>query len=225
MNFLIQVKYIKYNNKLYFSFLEIETIKIPNRNFKVHQDSQESIFKPGKKLVKIIREHKTEHKFTGELIPAIPELKPFIRKKYYFEYINNYHDEKEEEHNKLLKENLIMSNANKESNNLESSSNKKIFTKQFYENISNNKLLGVTFTKESFNALKKKVLPKTRNDDYIKNTNSVFRHLEGKKLANIKTLQENRQRDIDYVINLNNWGIKTEPMNFKLFNLPKLIKE
>ncbi len=49
-----------------------------------------------------------------------------------------------------------MSNANKESNNLESSSNKKIFTKQFYENISNNKLLGVTFTKESFNALKKK---------------------------------------------------------------------
>ena len=49
-----------------------------------------------------------------------------------------------------------MSNANKESNNLESSSNKKIFTKQFYENISNNKLLGVTFTKDSFNALKKK---------------------------------------------------------------------
>ena len=118
-----------------------------------------------------------------------------------------------------------MSNANKESNNLESSSNKKIFTKQFYENISNNKLLGVTFTKESFNALKKKVLPKTRNDDYIKNTSSVFRHLEGKKLANIKTQQENRQRDIDYVISLNNWGIKTEPLNFKYFNLPKLIKE
>ena len=118
-----------------------------------------------------------------------------------------------------------MSNSNNENNNFESSSNKKLFTKQFYENISNNKLLGVTFTKESFNALKKKVLPKISNDDYIKNTNSVFRHLEGKKLANIKTLQENRQRDIDYVINLNNWGIKTEPLNFKLFNLPKLIKE
>ena len=80
MNFLIQVKYIKYNNKLYFSFLEIETIKIPNRNFKVHQYSQESIFKPGKKLVKLIRENKTIHKFSDELIPAIKEIKPFIKK-------------------------------------------------------------------------------------------------------------------------------------------------
>ena len=80
MNFLIQVKYIKYNNKLYFSFLEIETIKIPNRNFKVQQYSQESIFKPGKKLVKLIRENKTIHKFSDELIPAIKEIKPFIKK-------------------------------------------------------------------------------------------------------------------------------------------------
>jgi hypothetical protein len=225
MNFLIQVKYIKYNNKLYFSFLEIETIKIPNRNFKVQQYSQESIFKPGKKLVKLIRENKTIHKFSDELIPAIKEIKPFIKKKYYFEQINDYHNEKEEEYNKKLKETAIINNKSDYFNNSFDITFKKDFTKHFYENISNNKLLGVTFTKESFNALKKKTLPKINKDDYLKNSNSIFRHFEGKKMASLKSKQENRERDINYVISLNNWGRKTESLGFKSISLIKKDKE
>ncbi len=98
--------------------------------------------------------------------------------------------------------------------------NKIDYTKQFYENISNNKLLGVTFTKDTFNSLKKKSRPKiSQQDEYLKNSKNVWKHLEGKKLANLKTEQENLQRDIDYVTSLNDWASKTEYKSFRPFNI------
>ena len=116
----------------------------------------------------------------------------------------------------MLKENLIMNTASDNNTN----TNKADFTKHFYENISNNKLLGVTFTKDSFNALRKKSRPKlSQQDEYLKNSKNVWKHLEGKKLANLKTEQENLQRDIDYVTSLNDWASKTEYKSFRPFNI------
>ena len=126
----------------------------PKRKLLAPGYSKELEFKFGKKMIKPIKEKKSIHKFEGELFPTLDRTKIYEKKKYYFEKINDYHNEKEDEHNKLLKDNLIMSHTN--DNNL--NSNKSGFTKQFYENISNNKLLGVTFTKDSFNALKKNKL-------------------------------------------------------------------
>ena len=172
--------------------------------------------RPGKKMIKPIKEKRAIPKFEGELFPTLAEDKIFSTKKYYFEKINDYHDEKENEHNRILKENLIMNTVSDNSLN----TNKADFTKQFYENISNNKLLGVTFTKDSFNALKKKSRPKlSQQDEYLKNSKNVWKHLEGKKLANLKTEQENLQRDIDYVTSLNDWASKTEYKSFRPFNI------
>ena len=167
-------------------------------------------------MIKPIKEKRAIPKFEGELFPTLAEDKIFSTKKYYFEKINDYHDEKENEHNRILKENLIMNTVSDNSLN----TNKADFTKQFYENISNNKLLGVTFTKDSFNALKKKSRPKlSQQDEYLKNSKNVWKHLEGKKLANLKTEQENLQRDIDYVTSLNDWASKTEYKSFRPFNI------
>ena len=178
--------------------------------------SKESEFRFGKRMIKPIKEKRAIHKFEGELFPTLAEDKIFSTKKYYFEKINDYHDERENEHNRMLKENLIMNTASDNNTN----TNKADFTKHFYENISNNKLLGVTFTKDSFNALREKSRPKlSQQDEYLKNSKNVWKHLEGKKLANLKTEQENLQRDIDYVTSLNDWASKTEYKSFRPFNI------
>ena len=188
----------------------------PKRKLLAPGYSKELEFKFGKKMIKPIKEKKSIHKFEGELFPTLDRKKIYEKKKYYFEKINDYHNEKEDEHNKLLKDNLIMSHTN--DNNL--NSNKSGFTKQFYENISNNKLLGVTFTKDSFNALKKKQINKFNpQDEYLKNSKNVWRHLQGQKLANLKSEQENLQRDIDYVVSLNDWASKTEYKSFRPFKI------
>ena len=178
--------------------------------------SKESEFRFGKRMIKPIKEKRAIHKFEGELFPTLAEDKIFSTKKYYFEKINDYHNERENEHNRIMKESIIMNTASEKSLN----TNKIDYTKQFYENISNNKLLGVTFTKDSFNALKKKSRPKlSQQDEYLKNSKNVWKHLEGKKLANLKTEQENLQRDIDYVTSLNDWASKTEYKSFRPFNI------
>ena len=44
-------------------------------------------------------------------------------------------------------------------------------------------------------------------------------------MASLKSKQENRERDINYVISLNNWGRKTESLGFKSISLIKKDKE
>ena len=138
--------------------------------------SQEYVFKPCLKKVKPI-DSRTLHQLGEGIFPTPPEINTFIPKIYRFQQIEDYHLKKQEEHNKLLNENLIMNK-----NNLNNNNNKTGFTKEFYDNISNNKLLGITFTKELYYTYK----------------NNVRR----KKEIDLKNEQENFQKDVDYVTSL-----------------------
>ena len=79
---------------------------------------------------------------------------------------------------------------NKNNNNL-SGNNKTGFTKEFYENISNNKLLGITFTKELYYTYKNNNKQKKEINEFIKTNSDVRRHLENKRAFNLKNEQEN----------------------------------
>ena len=92
------------------------------------------------------------------IFPTPTEINSFIPKIYRFQKIYDYHLKIQEDNNKLLNENLIM---NRNNNNL--NSNKTGFTKEFYDNISNNKLLGITFNKELYYNYKNNVRRKKRN--------------------------------------------------------------
>ena len=127
------------------------------------------------------------------LFPAQPENNTFIPKIYRFQEIENYHLKKQEEYNKLLNENLIM---NKNGN---SGGSKTGFTKEFYDNISNNKLLGITFTKELYYTYKNNNKQKKEVNEFIKSNSNVRKHFENKRALNLKNEQENLQRDVNYV--------------------------
>ena len=78
------------------------------------------------------------------------------------------------------------------------------FTKQFFENVSNNKLLGVTITKDTFNNLMSKTtsLPRVSQNEYLKNSKNEWKKKEIDKISTLKMEQENLQRDINYVTRL-----------------------
>ena len=158
--------------------------------------SQEYVFKPCLKKVKPI-DSRTLHQLGEGIFPTPPEINSFIPKIYRFQKINDYHLKKQEEHNKLLNENLIM---NKNNNNL--SNYKTGFTKEFYDNISNNKLLGITFTKELYYTYKNNIRRKKEINEFIKNNSDVLKHLENKKEIDLKNEQENFQKDVNYVNSL-----------------------
>ena len=73
------------------------------------------------------------------------------------------------------------------------------FTKEFYDNISNNKLLGITFTKELYYTYKNNNKQKKEVNEFIKSNSNVRKHFENKRALNLKNEQENLQKDIDYV--------------------------
>jgi hypothetical protein len=178
-------------------FSEKEPVIKPRHKSFNQRYSQEYIFRPCLKKVKPI-DSRTLHQLGEGIFPTPPEINCFIPKIYRFQKIDEYHMKKQEEHNKLLNENLIM---NKNSNNL-SSNNKTGFTKEFYENISNNKLLGITFTKELYYTYKNNNKQKKEINEFIKTNSDVRRHLENKRAINLKNEQENFQKDVDYVTSL-----------------------
>ena len=157
--------------------------------------SQEYIFRPCLKKVKPI-DSRTLHQLGEGIFPTPPEISTFIPKIYRFQKIEDYHHKKQEEHEKLLNENLIM---NKNNNN---NSNKTGFTKEFYDNISNNKLLGITFTKELYYTYKNNTQRKKEINEFIKTNSDVRKHFETKKALNLKNEQENFKKDVDYVTSL-----------------------
>ena len=158
--------------------------------------SQEYVFKPCLKKVKPI-DSRTLHQLGEGIFPTPPEINSFIPKIYRFQQIEDYHLKKQEEHNKLLNENLIMNK-----NNLNNNNNKTGFTKEFYDNISNNKLLGITFTKELYYTYKNNVKRKKEINEFIKNNSNALKLLENKKEIDLKNEQENFQKDVDYVTSL-----------------------
>ena len=178
-------------------FSEKEPVIKPRHKSFNQRYSQEYIFRPCLKKVKPI-DSRTLHQLGEGIFPTPPEINCFIPKIYRFQQIDDYHMKKQEEHNKLLNENLIM---NKNNSNL-SSNNKTGFTKEFYENISNNKLLGITFTKELYYTYKNNNKQKKEINEFIKTNSDVRRHLENKRAINLKNEQENFQKDVDYVTSL-----------------------
>ena len=160
-------------------FSEKEPIIKPRHKSFNQRYSQEYIFRPCLKKVKPI-DSRTLHQLGEGIFPTPPEINCFIPKIYRFQQIDDYHMKKQEEHNKLLNENLIM---NKNNNNL-GSNNKTGFTKELYYTYKNN------------NKQKKEI------NELIKTNSDVRRHLENKRAINLKNEQENFQKDVDYVTSL-----------------------
>ena len=140
--------------------------------------SQEYVFKPCLKKVKPI-DSRTLHQLGEGIFPTPPEINTFIPKIYRFQQIEDYHLKKQEEHNKLLNENLIMNK-----NNLNNNNNKTGFTKELYYTYKNN------------------VRRKKEINEFIKNNSNALKHLENKKEIDLKNEQENFQKDVDYVTSL-----------------------
>ena len=178
-------------------FSENEPVIKPRHRSFNQRYSQEYIFRPCIKKVKPI-DSRTLHQLGEGIFPTPPEINCFIPKIYRFQKIEEYHLKKQEEHNKLLNENLIMNKNNSSLNN----NNKTGFTKEFYDNISNNKLLGITFTKELYYTYKNNNKQKKEINEFIKTNSDVRKHLENKRAINLKNEQENFQKDVDYVTSL-----------------------
>ena len=174
-------------------FSENEPIIKPRHRVINQPHSTEYIFKPCIKKVKPI-DTRTPHQMGEGLFPTITEINAFIPKVYRFQQIEEYHKKKQEDYDKLLNENLIM---NKNSNT--GTGSKTGFTKEFYENISNNKLLGITFTKELYYTYKNNNKQKKEVNEFIKSNSNVRKHFENKRALNLKNEQENLQKDVDYV--------------------------
>ena len=149
----------------------------------------------GKKVKPI--DSRTLHQLGEGIYPTPPEIIGFKKRYYEFQKIEDYHLKKQEEHNKLLNENLIMNKNNNASNN-----NKTGFTKEFYENISNNKLLGITFNKELYYNYKNSNKRKKEINEFIKTNSNERKHMEVKRALNLKNERENFQKDVNYVTSL-----------------------
>ena len=177
-------------------FSENEPVMRPcHRTFTV-KDSPEYVFRPCLKKVKPI-DSRTLHQLGEGIYPTPPEIIGFKKRYYEFQKIEDYHLKKQEEHNKLLNENLIMNKNNNASNN-----NKTGFTKEFYENISNNKLLGITFNKELYYNYKNSNKRKKEINEFIKTNSNERKHMEDKRALNLKNERENFQKDVNYVTSL-----------------------
>jgi len=177
-------------------FSENEPVMRPcHRTFTV-KDSPEYVFRPCLKKVKPI-DSRTLHQLGEGIYPTPPEIIGFKKRYYEFQKIEDYHLKKQEEHNKLLNENLIMNKNNNASNN-----NKTGFTKEFYENISNNKLLGITFNKELYYNYKNSHKRKKEINEFIKTNTNERKHMEVKRALNLKNERENFQKDVNYVTSL-----------------------
>ena len=177
-------------------FSENEPVMRPcHRTFTV-KDTPEYVFRPCLKKVKPI-DSRTLHQLGEGIYPTPPEIIGFKKRYYEFQKIEDYHLKKQEEHNKLLNENLIMNKNNNASNN-----NKTGFTKEFYENISNNKLLGITFNKELYYNYKNSNKRKKEINEFIKTNSNERKHMEVKRALNLKNERENFQKDVNYVTSL-----------------------
>jgi len=176
-------------------FSENEPIKKPSHKTFNIKKSPEYIFRPCLKKVKPI-DTRTLHQLGEGISPSPPDMSVFTPRIYEFQKIEEYHLKKQEEHNKLLNENLIM-NKNANNNNPKTG-----FTREFYDNISNNKLLGITFTKELYNNYKNNNNKKKEINEFIKNNTNIRKHIEVKKALNLKNERENFQKDVNYVNSL-----------------------
>ena len=153
-------------------------------------------------MVTQVHETKKEKKTAFELFPARTQGRPFLQKKYYFQRQDDYYRRLKEREEELLKRKGLM-NTNMNDPNADIG-----FSKQFFENVSNNKLLGITITKEAFNQMmnKSQKLPKIDGalKEILLQNRFEWKQRQNKKISDMKKEQETLQRDIKYVEGLEN---------------------
>lgn len=149
-------------------------------------------------MVKPEKEKLKKGKFADELFPAIPINRILNNKKCYFERKNDYYETVYLKHQKLLHDNKLLNYSNKSNNE-----NKAAVSKQFFDTISNNKLLGITFNKEAYMSLNAlKYIKKKEKNEYLNTEKNLWLRKENQKLASVRQKEENMQKDINYVTNL-----------------------
>lgn len=215
------------NHKIFFDTKD--TLPIPKKKYFNSCSTEEWTFKPGTKRVKPIIKQEKKLLFTEQFpLKSDKETKIFncsminimMKKEYDFERRDNYYKKKEKEFNRKVNESLLM-NKNKSTTFFEPKINirqnlvGKSLTKEFYQNISNNKVLGVDFNKDIHNLMKNKKeltrLKKVRKKIEKKRNKSMLileRFKESKKIMEEMTRKENYEKDIHYVLSLDNWKPK-----------------
>jgi len=129
-----------------------------------------------------------------------------INREYDFEKRAKYYKMIQSNHDKKMKENEII-NKNKNSNiglNIKGNNQVKKFNKQFYENVSSNKNLGVTLNQKLYRKYQNKYEKMKKNNFGIINKRKInsYKYLnDNKKNLEIKKEQELKY-DIDYVLSL-----------------------
>ncbi len=132
-----------------------------------------------------------------------------VNREYDFEKRANYYKMMEDNYNKKKKENEIMKKNKSNSIGIVIHDNNptKGFNRQFFENVSKNKILGVTLTHDLYHNYKNKIEKK-------KKYNNVFRLAKKNKIKNMKHLdsrnkildmiqkREKLKHDIEYVTSL-----------------------
>ena len=115
----------------------------------------------------------------------------------------------QENYNKKLNENELM-NKNKSNSigiTINDNNPSKIFSKQFYDKVSSNKILGVTLTHDLYQKYKSKVekMKKFNNDfrNAKKRKVNSYKYLNSrKKVLEMMKKQEKLKHDIEYVTSL-----------------------
>lgn len=188
----------------YFSILDNEPPLPPKRRNLSQPISKEYEFKPCLKMVK--PETDARNKIQGIKVfqPSYTQNKERLEKRHYFEY-------RKEHINKLQQKELESNTApvlNEEFRLL----NKIGFSKKNLDNLPNNKLLGLNFSKDnkSFNFNESKKSDKKKSS-FTPNTNldhaskNIWMKKEQEQFNNLKIEKENLKKDMDYVKTLDIW--------------------
>ena len=133
-----------------------------------------------------------------------------INRVYDFERRAKYYKMIQDNYDKKMKENEIINKAKNNNMGLSINSNNPVkgFNRKFFENVSNNKILKVTLTKDLYHKYKNKIEKMKKFNSDFRNANkkrkiNSYKDLSSKKkLLEMMKQQEKLKHDIDYVTSL-----------------------
>ena len=177
--FKIDESIIKPRNKTIVKPREKKIINIPNKR-KINKWLEQSVNKSQK-----------------DIFPTIPvHDRNKSEKTYIFQKINKYHDKKKEEFEKYIHYKKIV-------NNINNNNSKHLMTKkniqEFYDNISRNKILGISFDKDVYEKYRDKFAKMKRQSMKLKKVLDLKKYFEQRSTMKIKIKKEILARDIEYV--------------------------
>ena len=188
----------------------------PNHSRKkkiVPEQKEEFPIKPKKRRIASAMTLKLKTKvFYNDLLPTpihnynrlvINRVYDFERRAKYYKMIQDNYDKK-------MKENEIINKTKNNSIGLTINSNNPIkgFNRKFFENVSNNKILKVTLTKDLYHKYKNKIEKMKKFNNDFRNVNkkrkiNSYKDINSKKkILEMMKQQEKLKHDIDYVASL-----------------------